>query len=65
MMFLTLKVHRIGGKDKINEVCELKYTENQYTRKCTASTQKYSNKILNFIYPILSFTKGLNDISRR
>ena len=39
MMFLTLKVHRKGGKDKINEVSELKYTENQYKimRKYTAS----------------------------
>ena len=26
--FLTLKVHRKGGKDKIDEVSELKYTEN-------------------------------------
>ena len=25
MMFLTLKVHRKGGKDKIDEVSELKY----------------------------------------
>ena len=31
MMLLTLKAHQKGGKDKINEVSELKYTENQYT----------------------------------
>ena len=30
MMFFNFKVHRKGGKDKIDEVSELKYTENQY-----------------------------------
>ena len=30
MFFLTLKVHRKGGKDKIDEVSELKHTKNQY-----------------------------------